>query len=260
MGASNASTNKKQTNTTNQQTQNNNQSDEPIDLGLSSNQQPTNQNDDEGDLWLKETINIHDNLNEIIENVLNEFGDDQPEMEKGRVDAVKNSESGRIFTQLANVIPELSTRIASSYKETYGQQINRVKLADFLQTVLGSLANVPQQRMVQMINRSGLDVTSYKRMLRDIKKMDGAETEQPADAKNIPPFNPNTPEKFMPDTVGNYDLTKINQTARVALSQKAAQIVSRNNDLEQSSENMMTVLKQLIDDINKNGQKTIPTI
>jgi hypothetical protein len=203
---------------------------------------------------------VHDNLNEIIENIIQEFGDNQPEMEQGRVNAIQNSESGKIFTQLANVIPELSTRIASSYKEAYGQQLNRVKLADFLQTVLGSLANVPQQRMVQMINRSGLDVTAYKRMLRDIKKMDGAETEQPADAKNLPPFNPSTPEKFMPDTVGNYDLTKINQTARVALSQKAAQIISRNNDFDQNANNMMIVLKQLIDDINKNGQKTIPTI
>jgi hypothetical protein len=64
----------------------------------------------------------------------------------------------------------------------------------------------------------------------------------------------------MPNTVGNYDLTKINQTARVALSQKAAQIISRNNDFDQSADNMMIVLKQLIDDINKNGQKTIPTI
>ena len=182
-------------------------------------------------------------------------------MEKGRVDAVKNSDSGRIFTQLANVIPELSTKIAAQYKEAYGQQINRVKLADFLQVVLSSLANIPQQRLVQMINRSGLDVTAYKRMLRDIKRLDDKQADQNnvKDA-NLPKFNPSRPEAFMPDTVGNYDLTKINQTARVALSQKAAQIVSRNNDLEQSSENMMTVLKQLIDDINKNGQKTIPTI
>lgn len=252
----NTNTNNTQQDTDGNKQNTNNQTDsEPVNLNFRN--EPLYL---EESLELLETINAHDNLNQIIENIIQEFGDNQPEMEQGRVNAIQNSEGGRIFTQLANVIPELSTRIASGYKEAYGQQINRVKLADFLQTVLSSLANVPQQRMVQMINRSGLDVTAYKRMLRDIKKMDGAETEQPADAKNLPPFNPSTPEKFMPDTVGNYDLTKINQTARVALSQKAAQIISRNNDFDQSADNMMIVLKQLIDDINKNGQKTIPTI
>lgn len=269
LGASNVSANKKQINTTQQgnntttqtdnnttqQTTNNNQPDEPVDLSFGG--EPLYLESTE----LLEMINTHDNLNEIIENVLNEFGDNQPEMEKGRVDAVKNSDGGRIFTQLANVIPELSTKIAAQYKEAYGQQINRVKLADFLQVVLSSLANIPQQRLVQMINRSGLDVTAYKRMLRDIKRLDDKQAD-PNNVKdaNLPKFNPSTPEAFIPDTVGNYDLTKINQQARVALSQKAAQIISRNNDLEQSSENMVTVLKQLIDDINKNGQKTIPTI
>jgi hypothetical protein len=257
-GTLGANTNSQQNTIGNQQNTNTNNTQQ--NTSVDNNQQTANQNNND-DLWLDETINIHNNLIDLIsESLIQEFGDNQPEMEQGRVNAIQNSEGGRIFTQLANVIPELSTRIASGYKEAYGQQINRVKLADFLQTVLGSLANVPQQRMVQMINRSGLDVTAYKRMLRDIKKMDGAETEQPADAKNLPPFNPSTPEKFMPDTVGNYDLTKINQTARVALSQKAAQIISRNNDFDQNANNMMIVLKQLIDDINKNGQKTIPTI
>ena len=274
LGTSNASTNKKQTNTTQQGNSTTNTTTQTDDDTTQQDNKTTQRtpswawDPNDASTWkmtedddLLEMINTHDNLNEIIENVLNEFGDDQPEMEKGRVDAVKNSDSGRIFTQLANVIPELSTKIAAQYKEAYGQQINRVKLADFLQVVLSSLANIPQQILVQMINRSGLDVTAYKRMLRDIKRLDDKQADQNnvKDA-NLPKFNPSRPEAFMPDTVGNYDLTKINQTARVALSQKAAQIVSRNNDLEQSSENMVTVLKQLIDDINKNGQKTIPTI
>jgi hypothetical protein len=273
-GTLGVNTNSQQKTIGNQQNTNTNNTQQNTQQNTGNQQQTSNRlpwqwDPDDEDTWVRtnedyelmENINIHNNLIDLIsESLIQEFGDNQPEMEQGRVNAIQNSEGGRIFTQLANVIPELSTRIASGYKEAYGQQINRVKLADFLQTVLGSLANVPQQRMVQMINRSGLDVTAYKRMLRDIKKMDGAETEQPADAKNLPPFNPSTPEKFMPNTVGNYDLTKINQTARVALSQKAAQIISRNNDFDQSADNMMIVLKQLIDDINKNGQKTIPTI
>ncbi len=208
------------------------------------------------DYGLIEMIETHDNLNQIIENVLKEF-DDESKMEKGKTNAILNSDSGRIFTQLSKVVPELSAKIANEYKQTYGQQINRIKLADFLQTILGALANVPQQKMVQIINRADMDVTAYRRMLRAIKTPeDGAD--QPK--QNEPQFNPSSPEKFMPETIGNYDLTKINQAARTALAQKAAEVISRQTDTKLSSENMIEVMKQLIDDINKNGQKQIPTI
>ena len=210
---------------------------------------------------IMEMIEIHDNLNQIIENVLTEFGENQPEMEQGRVDAIANSDSGRIFTQLSKVVPELSSKIANEYKQTYGQPINRIKLAEFLQTILGALATVPQQKMVQIINRADMDVTSYRRMLRAIKSPeDGGQQGDKQTKSNLPQFNPGSPEKFTPETVGNYDLTKINQAARIALAQKAAQIISRNTDMNLDSENMIEVMKQLIDDINKNGQKQIPTI
>ena len=209
---------------------------------------------------LMEMVESHDGLNEIIENVLQEFGENQPEMEQGRLDAIANSDSGRIFTQLAKIVPDLSARVASEYKSQYGQQLNRVKLAEFLQTILGSLASMPQQKMVQMINRGGFDVTAYRRMLRDIKS--GEQTQQDTVKSNakVPQFSAGSPEKFTPDVVGNYDLTKINQGARIAIAQKAAQIISRNTDMKLDSENMMTVMKQLLDDINQNGQKRIPTI
>jgi hypothetical protein len=213
------------------------------------------------DYNLMEMIETHNNLNQIIESVLAEFGENQPEMEQGRVDAIKNSDSGRIFTQLSKVVPELSTKIANEYKKTYGQQINRVKLADFLQTVLGALANVPQQKMVQIINKADMDVTAYRRMLRAIKTAeDGQEAGKEKTKPNLPQFNPGSPEKFYPDTIGNYDLSKINQAARTALAQKAAEIISKQTDIKLDSENMIEVMKQLIDDINKNGQKQIPTV
>jgi hypothetical protein len=215
----------------------------------------------EESLELMEIIEAHNNLNTIIENVLTEFGENQPEMEQGKKDAIKNSDSGKIFTQLAKVVPDLSTKIASEYKSAYGQQINRVKLSNFLQTILGSLANVPQQKMVQLINRADMDVTAYRRMLRDIKTAEGGQQQgQGGVGEPAPQFNPGSPEKFMPNTVGNYDLSKINQAARTALAQKASEIISRNTDMKLDSENMMTVMKQLLDDINKNGQKQIPTI
>ena len=212
------------------------------------------------DYQLMEMIETHNNLNQIIESVLAEFGENQPEMEQGRVDAVKNSDSGRIFTQLSKVVPELSAKIANEYKQTYGQTINRIKLAEFLQTILGALASVPQQKMVQIINRADLDVTSYRRMLRAMKAPeDGAQGGEQAKPE-LPQFNPGNPEKFLPNTVGNYDLSKINQAARIALAQKSAEIISKQTDMRLDSQNMIEIMKQLIDDINKNGQKQIPTV
>ena len=254
---------------TNTQTGNTSQDGSPQDGNTQSrsNSNKINLGFDREPLYLEEGFNImemieiHDNLNQIIENVLTEFGENQPEMEQGKVDAIANSDSGRIFTQLSKVVPELSSKIANEYKQTYGQPINRIKLAEFLQTILGALATVPQQKMVQIINRADMDVTSYRRMLRAIKSPeDGGQQGDKQTKSNLPQFNPGSPEKFTPETVGNYDLTKINQAARIALAQKAAQIISRNTDMNLDSENMIEVMKQLIDDINKNGQKQIPTI
>ena len=174
-----------------------------------------------------------------------------------------NSNGGQIFQELATIIPDLSAKVAASYKQKYNKPINRVKLANFLSVVIGSLAKVPTAKMVGIIGRADLDATAYKRMLKDVLSADDAANDdaanQPVKQQGGMKYNPGNPEKFIPEKVGNYDLSQINQAARIALSQKAAQIISRNNDMEQSSENMLEVMKQLIDDINKNGQKKIPT-
>jgi hypothetical protein len=221
------------------------------------------------DYQLMEMIETHDNLNKIIENVLTEFSENQTEMEQGSVDTVskgggRKTDSGRVFTQLSKVVPELSAKIANEYKQTYGQTINRIKLAEFLQTILGALAKVPEAKMVQIISRADMDVTAYRRMLKAIKAPeDGAQGGEQGGEQakpELPQFNPGNPEKFLPNTVGNYDLSKINQAARIALAQKSAQIISKQTDMTLNSENMVEVMKQLIDDINKSGQKQIPTM
>jgi hypothetical protein len=120
--------------------------------------------------------------------------------------------------------------------------------------------------MVQLINRGDMDVTAYKRMLKDIKNLEGdaetGEVEAGSEQANQPglQYNPGNPENFLPEKVGDYDLSNMNRAARIALVQKAAQIISRNTDLEQSTENILEVMKQLIDDINKlnNDKKRIP--
>ena len=216
---------------------------------------------------LNNLIEVHNNLMDIIlENVttLDEFGDDQPEMKQGMEDAMMNSNGGQIFQELATIIPDLSSKVAASYKQKYNKPINRVKLADFLSVVIGSLAKVPTAKMVGIIGRADLDANAYKRMLKDVLSTDDTANDnaakEPAKQQGGMKYNPGNPEKFMPEKVGSYDLSQINQAARIALAQKAAQIISRNNDMEQSSENMLEVMKQLIDDINKNGQKKVPTV
>ena len=214
---------------------------------------------------LQDLMETHNNLIDIIlENVvsLDEFGDNQPEMKQGREDAIMNSSAGLIFQELSTIIPDLSAKITTSYEKKHGKKLNRIKLANFLSVVLGSLAKVPTEKMVSIISRADMDVTAYKRMLKDVMS---AEDDAMADAakqsaddtqtKTGMQYNPGNPEKFLPEKVGNYDLSGINQAARIALVQKAAQIISRNTDLEQSTENVLEVMKQLIDDINKLGNK-----
>lgn len=136
---------------------------------------------------------------------LSEMSVEMEEAINPKTEAMLNSVNGKIFTQLAKVVPELSTRIATAYQQEYGETVNKARLGKFLETVLGALATVPQQRMVQIINRGDVDITAYKRMLKDLKNMEGEDGEQQAQPA-VSSFNPSTPEKFLPVDVQGYDL------------------------------------------------------
>lgn len=203
------------------------------------------------DYELLETISIHNNLNQIIENVLNEFGENQPEMEKARLLGIDNSHTSRVLLQLTDMIPDISGKIANKYKEKYGETINRVKLNDYLQTIIGSLSKATKKEISSLIN---MDIRAYNKMIASLKTKES----NPINTDTISPnFDPNT---FLPDTVGNYDLSQVNKAARTALAQKAVEIISRQTDTTINQDNVIEVMRQLIDDINKNGQKQIPKI
>lgn len=174
-----------------------------------------------------------------------------------KTEAMLNSVNGKIFTQLAKVVPELSTRIATAYQQEYGETVNKARLGKFLETVLGALATVPQQRMVQIINRGDVDITAYKRMLKDLKNMEGEDGEQQAQPA-VSSFNPSTPEKFLPVDVQGYDLAGQKNSFRIGLAQKAAEIISRQTDMKLDEKNMLTVMKQLIDTLNSKHGGNIP--
>ena len=174
-----------------------------------------------------------------------------------KTEAMLNSVNGKIFTQLAKVVPELSTRIATAYQQEYGEAVNKARLGKFLETVLGALATVPQQRMVQIINRGDVDITAYKRMLKDLKSMEGEGGDQPVQT-TASSFNAGSPEKFLPVNVGEYDLAGQKNSFRIGLAQKAAEIISRQTDMKLDEKNMLAVMKQLIDTLNSKHGGNIP--
>lgn len=190
---------------------------------------------------------------------LSEMSSDMLEAENvnPRTEAMLNSVNGKIFTQLARVVPELSTRIATAYQQEYGETINKARLGKFLETVLGALATVPQQRMIQIINRGDVDITAYKRMLKDLKNMEGEDGEQAAQP-TASRFNPSTPEKFLPTNIDGYDLAGQKNSFRIGLAQKAAEIISRQTDTKLDEKNMLTVMKQLIETLNSKHAANIP--
>jgi hypothetical protein len=188
---------------------------------------------------------------------LSEMSIDMEENINPKTEAMLNSVNGKIFTQLAKVVPELSTRIATAYQQEYNETINKARLGKFLETVLGALATVPQQRMVQIINRGDVDITAYKRMLKDLKSMEGEGGDQPVQA-TASSFNPSSPEKFLPVNVGEYDLAGQKNSFRTGLAQKAAEIISRQTDVKLDEKNMLAVMKQLIDTLNSKHGGNIP--
>jgi hypothetical protein len=219
-------------------------------------QQPQQKSAITEETQLIQLIETHNNLMGLIsENIitLNE--------NVATVNAMEQGNAYKIFTQLSAVVPEITVKVASEYKQRYNKSINRVKLENFLSVVFKALATVPAAKMVGIINRADLDKNAYTRMLKGMESNDVVDdnpTNEPAPQQGG--YDPARPDKFMPEKVGNYDLSRIKPQARMALAQKAAQIISRNNDIEQNSANMLEVMKQLIDDINKNGQKKIPTM
>jgi hypothetical protein len=224
---------------------------------------------------LMENIKTHDNLLTLIENVIKEKLTQQ--MDQAKSDAISVGESGSFFSQLAKVVPELSNKISNEYKSAYGQQLNRIKLATFLETIFNALSVLPNAKMISLINKSEISSASaYRNMIRSIKTPDEEETqttdkEEKGDVKvsdkeekvsgnKTPQFNPSSPEKFTPDVIDKYDLSKMKMAVRTALAQKAIQVISRTTDLKLDGDTMIGVMTQLLDDIDKSGKREIPKV
>jgi hypothetical protein len=250
---------------------------------------PTNENTSKNgyqpflreDYDIAEIILMHDRLNSLINEQIKLYEDS---FKSSQEDALTHSKSSKIFTQLAAVIPDMSNRIAMAYKKEYGEPMNRVALSKFLETILGSLSKMPKGRIVQMINRADFDLKAYNKLLSTMKKPDegdvaaaSVDPEQKGDekkktGKETKPksdsgvnnasmqFDRSNPKSFLPDRVGDFDLSKINSTARQAVTNKAIEVIKRYKhkgfDLDQ--ELMLKVMNELLTDINANSNKKIP--
>lgn len=138
----------------------------------------------------------------LNEGELLEFGD---AMVAGQNNATQQGANYKIFSQLAKIAPDVSSKIAQEYKQSYGEALNREKLSQFLTTVLGAMASAGIPKMVQLIGRADLSVSSYKVLLNSIKEKGSTTPDQtsepdvnatPGDTQtspSIPPAHPNQP-------------------------------------------------------------------
>jgi hypothetical protein len=165
------------------------------------------------------------------------------EANAANTDAIKVSANYKLMMSLSNVIPAFQSKIAMTYnKQNPMDRVSAVKLAGFLQSVLMGAAMIPKNKMVQFIRESGGDIAMYTKALANITVLEPGEQ---IEGGNFPI------DTFKPDNVSGYDLKGQKDSFRTGLSRKAAQIISRQTDTKLDEKNMLSVMKLLIDTLNK---------
>jgi hypothetical protein len=164
----------------------------------------------------------------------------------GRVDEVndviKTGANYKLMMALSTVVPEFKNRITMVYnKQNPNDRLSAPKVAAFLQNVLMGAAMVSKTIMIGYINDSGGDSSDYTKALAGLKDLEPGDYE----GGNFDVNN------FKPNDVGGYDLTNQKDSFRIGLSKKAAEIISRQTDTKLDEKNMLTVMKLLIDTLNK---------
>ena len=188
------------------------------------------------------------NLNRIFEGLAENVSDDDiteminEALNKSQQSALQSSNHSKLFRQVASVmLPDTVEKIRMAYREKYGQPLNRIKLANFLQNFFNTLGNMRKADAMAILRRFDGSVTDFNKFVNSFKADDaGAET--PSQSGLV---------------IGGYDLTNVSKPAREALFNKAKEILQRNN-MDLSKDNIEDAISQLIDDINASGKKKIP--
>jgi hypothetical protein len=159
------------------------------------------------------------------------------------VEALKDSANYKLMMALSTVITDFQSKIAMAYNQQNPMdRLSAPKLAAFLQSVLVGAAMMSRDRMRMFIINSDGDFSAYTKALANISKLEPGE--EPAGG-NFPI------DTFKPDDVGGYDLKGQKDSFRIGLSKKAAEVISRQTDTKLDEKNMLSVMKILIDTLNK---------
>ena len=164
-------------------------------------------------------------------------------------ESLNGDEHVEFFKNLADTSSEYAKKIKRIYLTKYQEDINLVKLDEFLKTIFTALSKTPSSNIVALLKSSQVDPTSFKSMM---KTLSVAKIE-----KNVSSGEDDYDESNLPDTIGDYDLTKVKRAARIAINEKSREILLRNK-LPITPENMNKVMIQIIEAINNTGVKSIP--
>ena len=169
------------------------------------------------------------------------------------VEALKDSANYKLMMALSTVITDFQSKIAMAYNQQNPMdRLSAPKLAAFLQSVLVGAAMVSRSMMRKYIIDSDGDFSAYTKALANISKLEPGEE---LAGGNFPI------DTFKPDDVGGYDLKGQKDSFRIGLSKKAAEVISRQTDTKLDEKNMLSVMKILIDTLNKKylrPEKQIP--
>ena len=158
-------------------------------------------------------------------------------------DAIKQSANYKLMMSLSSVIPAFQSKITMRYNQQNPMdRLSAPKLVGFLQAVLMGAAMMPKNKMVQYIRESGGDIAMYSKALANITALEPGEE---IAGGNFPV------DTFKPDNVEGYDLSGQKDSFRIGLSKKAAEVISRQTDTKLDEKNMLSVMKILIDTLNK---------
>jgi hypothetical protein len=162
--------------------------------------------------------------------------------------AQANSENRKLFGAVAAIIDtDVTRRISTVYQQTYGKQLNRIKLANFIKSIFTVLSKMTNAQVKAFLSRFGdfEDKVDYSKFINSFTEPVQSTNQQSGgvDQKGT--------------VIGGYDLSKISPAAVKMLMNRSIEILRRNN-MPENKENVENVMVQLIDDINASGKKQIP--
>jgi hypothetical protein len=191
------------------------------------------------------------NLNRLLEGLAENVNDNDmcsmisEALNTSQQNALQSSNHSKLFKQVASVmLPDTVEKIRMSYREKYGQPLNRIKLANFLQNFFNTLGNMRKSDALTILRRFDGSVTDFNKFINSFKSDDAAPGEE--GGKGTSGLN-----------IGGYDLTNVSPAARTAIFNKSKEILQRNN-MDLTRDNIENVITQLIQDINASGKKQIP--